>query len=429
MQRQGSQGRERLSPVQRPALSRVRTGGVEGPAIEGRIAERQQQRMVEVVCLGPHELERFLLRRRASTNFPSEMSLAENLGEILRKANAFVPSAAGSILLDNPTRKLPDRRLNELHFIAAFGNNASDLLGRTLPSDSGIAGHVYTSGRAYFSADVASDRHFYSGVDELLKYRTQSLVAIPILIEKEVCGVLELINRQGAEDYSERDLDLLEIFASYISVSIQNVLDARHAQEIAKRDNLTGLYNDRFLHMGLSRAIADCRQRERDLAVLFLDLDFFKRVNDTHGHLAGSQVLREVGRELLDAVSYPEALIARYGGDEFVLSIPDLGLDDAVSLAESIRRRIAARVFCDRPGEIHPEPLHLSGLTCSIGVATLHYHVAPELPLKEAKSSLLRHADTAMYIAKEGGRDRTQVAPTGEAAERMPLGRTFLGSE
>jgi diguanylate cyclase (GGDEF)-like protein len=381
--------------------------------------------MVEVVCLAPHELERFLLRRRASSNFPSEMSLAENLSEILRKANEFVPSAGGSILLDNPTRKLPDRRLNELYFIAAFGFNSGGLLGRSLPSDSGIAGHVYTTGRAYFSADVSRDRHFYSGVDELMQYRTQSLVAIPILIEKEVCGVLELLNRQGAEDYSDRDLDLLEIFASYISVSIQNVLDARHAQEIAKRDNLTGLYNDRFLHVGLSRAIADSRQRGRDLAVLFLDLDFFKRVNDTHGHLAGSQVLREVGRELTDTVTYPEALLARYGGDEFVLAVPDLSLEDAVRLAEAIRKRIAARVFCAEPGDIHPEPLHLTGLTCSIGVATLHGQINPEMPLKDAKSSLLRHADMAMYVAKETGRDRTHAAPAGDAGDRLPFGRSF----
>lgn len=385
--------------------------------------------MVDVHCLGPRELERFLLRRRASANFPSEMSLAENLGEILRKANAFVPSAAGSILLDNPTRKLPDRRLNEIYFIAAFGYSSDDLLGRSLPSSSGIAGHVYTTGRAYFSADVSRDRLFYPGVDELLQYRTQSLVAIPIHIEKEVCGVLELVNRQGAEDYSERDLDLLEIFASYISVSIQNVLDARHAQEIAKRDNLTGLYNDRYLHIGLSRSIAECRQREVDLAVLFLDLDFFKRVNDTHGHLAGSQVLREVGRELQESVTAPDALLARYGGDEFVLAVPDVALDDAVQLAETLRQRIADHVFCDRPGDIHPEPLHLRGLTCSIGVATLHRHIPGDMGLRDAKSSLLRHADTAMYIAKEAGRNRTHVAPVGAAAERMPLGRTFHSTD
>jgi diguanylate cyclase (GGDEF)-like protein len=380
--------------------------------------------MVDVHCLGPHELERFLLRRRASHNFPPQMSLAENLVEILRKANEFVPSSAGSILLDNPTQKLPDRRLNELYFISAFGYNSDELLGRAIPADAGIAGHVYTTGRSYFSADVANDRHFYSGVDEAIRHRTESLVAIPIRIEKEVCGVLELVNRQGAEDYTERDLDLLEIFASYISVSIQNVLDARLAQEIAKRDNLTGLYNDRYLHIGLARSIEACREHGHDLSVLFLDLDFFKRVNDTYGHLAGSQVLREIGKLLGETVSSPESLVARYGGDEFVLAIADMGLEEATRLADSIRVDISTRVFCDGPGDIHPEPVHLRGITCSVGIATLHRHIPPELPLKDAKSSLLRHADTAMYIAKETGRDRIQVAPVGGVAERMPLGRT-----
>jgi diguanylate cyclase (GGDEF)-like protein len=382
--------------------------------------------MVDVHCLDPHELERFLLRRRATPNLPPQMSLAENLSEILRKANAFVPSAAGSILLDNPTHKLPDRRRNELFFIAAFGYNSDELLGRSIPADSGIAGHVYSSGRSYFSADVSRDPRFYSGVDEAIRYRTESLVAIPIRIEKEVCGVLELVNRQGAADYSPRDLDLLEIFASYISVSIQNVLDARYAQEIAKRDNLTGLYNDRYLHLGLSRAIADCRQRDTDLAVLFMDLDFFKRVNDTHGHLAGSQVLREVGRELIDTVGFPDGLIARYGGDEFVLAIVDTGLEEAVGLAERIRLRIGQHTFLESAGDIHPEALYLRGITCSIGIATLQRHIAPDVPLSEAKSSLLRHADMAMYIAKQTGRDRIQVAPVGELADRMPLGRSHV---
>jgi len=380
--------------------------------------------MVDVHCLDPQELERFLLRRRATPNLPSQMSLAENLIEILRKANAFVPSAAGSILLDNPIDKLPERRHNDLYFIAAFGHNSGELLGRAVPAASGIAGHVYSTGKSYFSADVSSDPRFYPGVDEAIQYRTESLVAIPIRIEKEVCGVLELINRQGANDYSPRDLDLLEIFASYISVSIQNVLDARYAQEIAKRDNLTGLYNDRYLHQGLSRAIADCRERCSDLAVLFMDLDFFKRVNDTHGHLAGSQVLREVGQEITEAVRFPEALIARYGGDEFVLAVPDVALEEAVGLAERIRLKIGQHTFCAAPGEIHPDVLHLRGITCSVGVATLQRHIPPDVPHAEAKSSLLRHADMAMYIAKETGRDRIQVAPVGDAAEKIPLRRT-----
>src|SRR5207249_4690962 len=99
--------------------------------------------------------------------------------------------------------------------------------------------------------------------------------------------------------------------------------------------------------------------------------------------------------ELAEAVTLPGALVARYGGDEFVLAIPEMGVEAAVRLAEAIRARIAQRVFIDGPGDIHPEPLHLRGITCSVGIATLHQHIPDELPLRDAKSSLLRHADTA----------------------------------
>jgi diguanylate cyclase (GGDEF)-like protein len=371
---------------------------------------------IEVHCLDPNRLERFLERRRANPAFPLELSLAENLVEVLRKANEFVPSAAGSILLDNPTEKGDHRQRNSLTFIAAFGDRAAGLVGQTIAADRGIAGRVYRTGKAHRTADARGDRFFFSGVDEETSYTTRSLVGIPIRIEQEVCGVLELINRDGADEFSEHDTDLLEIFAGYISVSIQNVLDGRQAQEIAKRDNLTGLYNDRFLHVALTEAIRRAREEERDLAVLFLDLDFFKHVNDNHGHLAGSQVLREVGHLLRQKVRDPESLPARYGGDEFVLVVSGLGLEDAVDLAEDIRTEILAHTFCDREGDIQLEPLHLTGITCSIGVATLLRHLTDEPSLEKCRSTLLRLADAAMYVAKETGRNRTAVA--GEPVRR-----------
>lgn len=371
---------------------------------------------VQFHCLEPNRLERFLERRRARPVFPLEMSLVENLTEVLRKANQFVPSAAGSILLDDPIDKVPDHSANELTFIAAFGNKASGLVGRQIPADKGIAGFVYRSGRSHFTSRPAGDPYFYDEVDELTHYQTQSLVAIPIRVEHEVCGVLELINRRDADSFNQQDCYLLEVFADYISISIQNVLDGRQAQEIAKRDNLTGLYNDRFLHVALARSIERCRESGRDLALVFLDLDYFKRVNDAHGHLAGSQVLSEVGRLLASEVESPEALVCRYGGDEFVVAMPGLGLDGAVDLAESVRTRVLNTRFCSGQGEIHPEALDLSGLTCSIGIATLHRHIDEDLSLERSKSALLRLADSAMYVAKETGRNRTAVA--GEPVRR-----------
>ena len=361
-------------------------------------------------CLDHVQLERFLERRRAVPHFPLELSLAENLVEVLRRANGFVPSAAGSILLDNPSEKQENRRLNTLTFIAAFGDKAGDLLGQTIPADHGIAGRVYLTGEAYSTPDAREDRFFYSGVDEKTRYHTESLIAIPIRIEQEVCGVLELINRRQAPGYSGEDRNLLEIFAGYISISIQNVLDGRQAQEIAKRDNLTGLFNDRYLHVALSDSLRGCQEAGRDLAVLFLDLDFFKRVNDTHGHLAGSQVLREVGQMLRSSVAEAGGIPARYGGDEFVLVLPGMDIDRAVDLAEEIRAEVLATTFCAGPGDIQRDPLHLKGLTCSVGVATLRKHLAEATSLDERKSMLLRLADSAMYVAKETGRNRTAMA-------------------
>jgi len=368
---------------------------------------------IELLSLAPEELDRFLDRRRATLS--PELSLTDNLVEVLRKANEFVPSAAGCILLDNPRAKRRDRKRNSLTFIAAFGEKATELIGHKIPGDHGIAGHVYLSGETYATSEAHRDPHFFSGVDESTRYTTRSVIAIPVRIEHEVCGVLELINRDGG-GFSEADRTLLEIFAGYISISIQNVLDGRQAQEIARRDNLTGLYNDRFLHVALTRAIQGCRADGTDLAILFLDLDFFKRVNDTHGHLAGSQVLREVGVLLGTQTDRHEGIAARYGGDEFVLVVPGLNLEGAVDLGEDIRSEINHSTFCDAAGEIQPEPLHLTGLTCSIGIATLRRHLTEELTEEECRSAILRLADSAMYVAKETGRNRTAVA--GEPIKR-----------
>ena len=366
--------------------------------------------VVKYHSLEPVELANFLERRRANPSHSLEVSLAENLVAVLGKASEFVPSEAGSILLDNPHEKHSNRRNNTLTFIAAFGEKADDLIGRQLPADKGIAGHVYLTGNSYSTAKADDDQLFSPIYDQMGKSKINSVVAIPIRIEQDVCGVLELLNRKGPGAYTDRDLNLLQIFAGYISISVQNVLDGRQAQEIAKRDNLTGLFNDRYLHIALDRSIAKCRKEKCDLSIMFIDLDYFKRVNDTHGHLAGSQVLREVGMLLADSTKNSEALVARYGGDEFVLVAPAMPIEQAIDLAESIREKIVNSTFCNRPGEILLDPLFLTGLTASIGIASLVQHSDARDSTERCKSSLLRLADAAMYVAKETGRNRSVVA-------------------
>ena len=375
-------------------------------------------------CMESPELERFLATPDDSANF--ELNLAENLTQVLQKANDFVPSESGSILLADPRSKTRRRSQHTLTFIAAFGVRGDSIVGREIGAAEGIAGHVYTAGQTHLSSDLEQDRFFQPRIDLEIDHQTTSVVAIPIRIGEEVSGVLELINRQQAGQYSEHDRNLLEIFADYISISVQNALDGRHAQELAKRDNLTDLYNDRYLHLSLSREIDVVQEEGTDLAILFLDLDFFKRVNDSHGHLAGSQVLREVGKLLASIVPDEVGIAARYGGDEFVLTLPGLHLDSAVDMAEEIRTRIETEVFCSGVGSIQPEPLHLRGITCSVGVSTAHRHLTQEQSREDAKSTLLHLADAAMYVAKETGRNRTAVA--GEVVRRRGPFAPFAGA-
>jgi len=294
------------------------------------------------------QLERFLERQKAGLSLKSDIDLDLILRQILQKANEFVPSESGSILLDDPFRKVAMRRENELVFIATFGDASSQLIGQRLSAKFGIVGQVYQTGMPYVSADVKEDDFFYAEFDEQLGHKTHSVVCVPIYIGKTVCGVLELINRLDGNTFTERDKTLLEIFAGYTSFTLQNALDAKRAHELAKKDDLTGLYNDRWFNVRLTETLSDARKNGNEAVLIFMDLDRFKAINDGHGHLAGSQVLREVGFLLKCIVQQGEATVARYGGDEFVIVLPNTSLDEGVAVCEEIRRTIEETTFLSR---------------------------------------------------------------------------------
>ena len=379
--------------------------------------------MIQFHSLEIPQLERFLERQRAGLSLRGEaFDLDLVLRQILQKAYEFVPSESGSMLLDDPYRKVASRRDNELVFIATFGDASSNLIGQRLSAQHGIVGRVYQSGTPYLSADVEVDEFFYPNIDEEIGHKTHSIVAVPIYIGKHVCGVLELINRLDGNTFTQRDMTLLEIFAGYTSFMLQNALDAKRAHELAKRDDLTGLFNDRWFNVRLSEAITDARKTKRDLVLIFLDLDRFKYINDAYGHLAGSQVLREVGFILKRLVQLDSATVARYGGDEFVIVLPDVSFDAGLALCEEIRATIAGTTFLEREWGFNNPPLSLRGiLSASIGIA--EYARGGDGATEEhEKSELLRRADAAMYRAKSAGKNQVMVSRAGDAIDSAPGG-------
>ena len=357
------------------------------------------------------QLERFLERQKRGLSLKNEVDLDLVLRQILQKANEFVPAQSGSILLDDPFRKVASRHENELVFIATFGEVGRDLVGQRLSAQYGIVGQVYQTGTPYLSKNVKEDQFFYPDIDAKIGHQTNSIVCVPIYIGKHVCGVLELINRADGGAFSERDRTLLEIFAGYTSFTIQNALDAKRANELAKKDDLTGLFNDRWFNVRLTEALVNAREAASELTLIFMDLDQFKTVNDCHGHLAGSQVLREVGFLLKRVVNAEDATVARYGGDEFVMILPRTQLEAGMTICEEIRRTIEQTTFLEREWGLGNPPLHLKGvISASIGIAQ-HIPVRGNAQtIEQEKSDLLRRADAAMYRAKSAGKNQVVVS-------------------
>ena len=277
-----------------------------------------------------------------------------------------------------------------------------------------MVGHVYTTGESHLLRDPDNDPLFCARFDESHDFRTASLLAVAIRIENRVCGVLELVNRLEGRGFDDRDRDLLEIFAAYTAMSIQNLLDARRAGEAARSDDLTGLANDRFFHRRLAQDLEEADAADSRVALLFMDLDNFKTVNDTHGHLAGSQVLKEVGYLLRRVVRAPGVTLARYGGDEFVMILPGLDVAAARAVAEDVRRTIQAETFLRGEFSWAPQPVRFrEPLTCSVGVAVYPDHVPRDGSSDHRRNELLRLSDQAMYSAKASGKNDVVVAEPG----------------
>ena len=349
-------------------------------------------------------IDRILQRKTKRTNPAREVDLKEVLREILLRANEFVPSDSGSILLDDPLLKWGEGHKGRLYFMACFGVGSSGLAGTYLSDDVGIVGATYRSGAPYLSQDISKDDKFYDAIDKKTKYESKSILAMPIKIDDSVVGVIELINRREKVNYDDKDLSILEIFASYTSTLIKNALDARRFEDLSKRDNLTGLYNDRYFYERLDLETQKAVDGGSDLSLIFFDLDHFKGVNDTHGHLVGSRVLKEVALIVDEVFLDSDAASARYGGDEFVILLPGYSLEQSSDYGETLRDAIERNIFVrERPAPGEPA-LNIEGvITCSVGIASLEKEEGKEL--NKMKAALIRAADRAMYRAKDLGKN------------------------
>lgn len=206
----------------------------------------------------------------------------------------------------------------------------------------------------------------------------------------------------GVNDYVMRPIDTNELIVRTRTQILRKQYQDRlrhnfhRSLELAVTDSLTGLYNRRYMFNHLDAILQRARMDYKPVCVMIMDIDFFKPVNDTHGHDVGDEVIKEFAHRIATGVRGVD-LACRYGGEEFVVVMPDTDISLAMVVAERLRRQIADKPFTARKGSLE------INLTCSIGVT-----VSREM---EGSESLLKRADEALYKAKKDGRNRVVVAP------------------
>jgi len=342
---------------------------------------------------GPLDLaERLSL---AGASLRAKLRRREALEEIVREAYADMdPARIARMLVGSAAAWIP---LDAWALLADAGTGQLTLLhsqGRVDADDpvlSEVATRVMTDGRELLSANLRDDARVHAAAPV-------AAVAFPLGARgRHPMAIVGLERTPSARTpkLAAGLLPLLQSLLGVMALALDHAVLLQQAEALSVTDDLTGLHNSRYLRDALYRDAKRAVRYGRPLSVLFVDLDGFKRVNDTHGHLCGSRALVEAA-SLIRACARESDVVARYGGDEFVLVLPDTPTEGAIVVARRVRDRLAGFAFL--------QALHLDvRLTASVGIATM-----PDVTL--VPDDLLRAADEAMYRVKERGKNGFDLA-------------------
>jgi diguanylate cyclase (GGDEF)-like protein len=306
---------------------------------------------------------------------------------IMGRIQELIPSEAWSMLM-------VDEEKQELAFELALGAKGKEVSSFRVKMGEGIAGWVAQTGKPAIVNDTARDHRFARKFDSSTQFKTRSILCAPLISRGRTIGVVEIINKLKGR-FTQADLDILLTLVEPCAIAIENAILFQRTEQLTITDDLTKLFNSRYLNVYLGREIKRCKRHGIPLSVIFLDLDGFKGINDQYGHLAGSGTLAEVGAILAEAVRESD-ILARYGGDEFVVVLPETPPAGALVIAERLRRAIEAHAFLQEHGLT-------ARISASFGIASYPDHaLTPE--------GLIQKADQAMYRVKERDKNGIEVA-------------------
>ncbi len=320
----------------------------------------------------------------------SSLELDSILQTIMEKMAEYFRPDTWSLLM-------VDEERDELYFAIAVGSASEALKNVRLKVGEGIAGYVAKHGEKVVVPDVLKDPRFAKRIDEMTKLETQSIICVPLRSRLRVLGVIQLVN-VDMNHFGDQESFFLQALCDYAAIAIENARAVERIQELTITDDCTGLYNARHLYKTLETEVYRSARFNYEFTVVFIDLDHFKQVNDTHGHLVGSKLLSEIGyliKAQLRLIDYA----FRYGGDEFVVLLPQTGKDQALVVAKRLRDSLRTSMFCKDEG------LNIN-VRASMGVATYPHDA-------KTPHDVIRQADEMMYLVKNTSRDNIGIAQRG----------------
>ncbi|AFL89575.1 diguanylate cyclase (GGDEF) domain-containing protein [Terriglobus roseus DSM 18391] len=290
---------------------------------------------------------------------------------------------------------LVDKEKNDLYYVIAVGEDSKSLRGLRVPMGEGVAGWVALTGNPMVVPDTSVEPRWQEFSRKNPGLNINSIACVPVRSADGVVGVIQLLNSK-VDLLSDYSIQFLRVLCDFTAIAVRNAADMERIHLLSISDDCTGLFNARHLYTLLEERLKT--QERAPFSLLFLDLDHFKSINDTHGHLVGSRLLAEVG-DLIKRTIGPTIPAFRYGGDEFVCLLPDLG--------KSAGREVATKLFYAlreaRFLEVEGLSLELRG---SFGMATY-----PD----DARDieGIIKAADDMMYYVKGTTRDNLAIAGLG----------------
>ncbi|NCB39930.1 MAG: diguanylate cyclase [Erysipelotrichia bacterium] len=331
-------------------------------------------------------------RRMKELNTLFEISNAVNLFTESEDLLKFVLTHAIEVLeAERGSIMLLDDQTDELMVKVASGGRYRAFTSVPVKLGQGICGQVAQTGSGIICNDGFKDARFRNFGSLMPVEDINTLICSPLKFKEGTIGVLNIVNKRSGNEFNDNDLSLLSLISSQAAVTIEN----NKLYELSITDGMTRLYVHRYFQARLSEELLRARRYGLSLSLIMIDIDNFKKFNDTYGHQVGDLVIQKVAQSIKETVRTGVDIPCRYGGEEMSIILPETRSEEALQTAERLRENIAALSVPHSSGNLR--------ITVSIGIASYPLHA-------HDREALIQASDRALYTSKGAGKNRSTLA-------------------